>query len=120
MQIGGKDHFDVSRESFQLETRADSMVCRYVAYRQVRAAQSLYLLSDSLKLSLLLSQSQMSDARNSEAETLLRDTDAYKRECSELLAGYWLPGAQSGAEDAAPAVATPAAAHEPMDDGEAA
>ncbi|WFD37618.1 uncharacterized protein MJAP1_000565 [Malassezia japonica] len=110
-RIGGKDHFDVSRESFQLETRADSMV---------RAAQSLYLLSDSLKLSLLLSQSQMSDARNSEAETLLRDTDAYKRECSELLAGYWLPGAQSGAEDAAPAVATPAAAHEPMDDGEAA
>lgn len=120
MQIGGKDHFDVSRESFQLETRADSMVCRYIVYTQVRAAQSLYLLSDSLKLSLLLSQSQMSDARNSEAETLLRDTDAYKRECSELLAAHWLPGARSGAADAPPADATPAAAHAPMDDGEAA
>lgn len=62
----------------------------------VRAAQSLYLLSDSLKLSLLLSQSQMSDARDTEAEQLVQATEAYKRECSELLARHWLPGAVAG------------------------
>ena len=60
------------RESFLLETRADSMV---------RAAQSLYLLSDSLKLSLLLSQQ------------LIDKTDSHMRRCGELLAQRWLPGA---------------------------
>ncbi|KAI3626139.1 hypothetical protein CBS9595_001500 [Malassezia furfur] len=82
-RIGGKDHYDVSREAFQLETRADSMV---------RAIQSLYLLSNSLKLSLLLSQSQMSDAHNSEAEQLIQEAEAHQRECSQLLAENWLPG----------------------------
>ncbi|WFD02712.1 hypothetical protein MOBT1_001396 [Malassezia obtusa] len=91
-RIGGKDHYDTSREAFQLETRADSMV---------RVAQSLYLLSNSLKLSLLLSQSQMSDVRNSEADQLLRDTETYKRECSQLLTKHWLSGSALH-EDPAP------------------
>lgn len=72
------------RESFLLETRADSMV---------RAAQSLYLLSDSLKLSLLLSQSQMSESRDQEAQQLIDKTDSHMRRCGELLAQRWLPGA---------------------------
>lgn len=58
----------------------------------VRAIQSLYLLSNSLKLSLLLSQSQMSDAHNSEAEQLIQEAEAHQRECSQLLAENWLPG----------------------------
>ncbi|AYO41398.1 Surfeit locus protein 5 subunit 22 of Mediator complex [Malassezia restricta CBS 7877] len=88
-RIGEKDHFDVSRDSFILETRADSMV---------RAAQSLYLLSDSLKLSLLLSQSQMSEARDQETKYLLDQTKAHMHSCSELLSQHWLSGAisQSG------------------------
>lgn len=67
----------------------------------VRVAQSLYLLSNSLKLSLLLSQSQMSDVRNSEADQLLRDTETYKRECSQLLTKHWLSGSALH-EDPAP------------------
>ena len=58
----------------------------------VRAIQSLYLLSNSLKLSLLLSQSQMSDAHNSEAEQLIQEAEAHQRGCSQLLAEHWLPG----------------------------
>lgn len=65
------------------------------AYHQVRAAQSLYLLSDSLKLSLLLSQSQMSEAHDQEAEYLLDQTKAHMHTCSELLSQRWLPGAVS-------------------------
>ncbi|PKI84877.1 hypothetical protein MVES1_001371 [Malassezia vespertilionis] len=83
-RIGEKNQFDVGREAFQLESRADSMV---------RAAQSLYLLSDALKLSLLLSQSQLSDARKQEAEQLLAQTSAYQGECSRMLAEHWFPGA---------------------------
>lgn len=64
-------------------------------YIQVRAAQSLYLLSDSLKLSLLLSQSQMSEARDQEAEYLLDQTKAHMHTCSELLSQRWLSGAVS-------------------------
>ena len=65
---------------------------------QVRAAQSLYLLSDSLKLSLLLSQSQMSEARDQETKYLLDQTKAHMHSCSELLSQHWLSGAisQSG------------------------
>ena len=64
-------------------------------YHQVRAAQSLYLLSDSLKLSLLLSQSQMSEARDQEAKYLLNQTKAHMHACSELLSQHWLSGAMS-------------------------
>ena len=62
---------------------------------QDRAAQSLYLLSDSLKLSLLLSQSQMSEARDQEAKYLLDQTKAHMHSCSELLSQHWLSGAIS-------------------------
>ena len=68
----------------------------------VRAAESLYLLSDSLKLSLLLSQSQASEARDSEAQHLLAETERHKKACSELLAQHWLAGAhtkKTSAED---------------------
>ncbi|SHO78433.1 Uncharacterized protein MSYG_2778 [Malassezia sympodialis ATCC 42132] len=84
-RIGDKDHFDVQREKFLLETRADSMV---------QAAQSLYLLSDSLKLSLLLSQSSMSEARDHEAQELLEQTNRHIHKCGQLLAEH-LAGAQA-------------------------
>ncbi|WFD42451.1 hypothetical protein MPSI1_001096 [Malassezia psittaci] len=81
IKIGAKDHYDVSREAFQLETRADSMV---------RSVQSLYLLSNALKLSLLLSQSHMSQARNHEVDQLEKQTQQYQQECAELLKEHWL------------------------------
>lgn len=59
----------------------------------VRAAESLYLLSDSLKLSLLLSQSQASEIRDNEAQQLVAETEQHKKVCSELLAKHWLAGA---------------------------
>lgn len=80
-KIGAKDHYDVNREAFQLETRADSMV---------RAVQSLYLLSNALKLSLLLSQSPMSEARNYEVDQLEKQTQQYQQECAKLLKEHWL------------------------------
>ncbi|WFC98369.1 hypothetical protein MYAM1_001096 [Malassezia yamatoensis] len=80
-RIGAKDHYDVNREAFQLETRADSMV---------RAVQSLYLLSNALKLSLLLSQSPMSEARNYEVDQLEKQTQQYQQECAKLLKEHWL------------------------------
>jgi len=67
----------------------------------VRAVQSLYLLSDALKLSLLLSQSQMSEARDSEAQQLIEQTEAHKHECSQLLAAHWLQGAAAAPRDPA-------------------
>lgn len=76
----------MDRDAFQIETRADSMV---------RAAQSLYLLSDSLKLSLLLSQSQASEAHDDSVQQLIRDTERHKRECSDILAKQWLAGASN-------------------------
>lgn len=80
----------MNRESFVMETRADSMV---------RATQSLYLLSDALKLSLLLSQSQMSEVRDQEANDLLAQTEKHKQECSRLLAERWLTGAALAEKD---------------------
>ncbi|WFD31436.1 hypothetical protein MSPP1_002471 [Malassezia sp. CBS 17886] len=89
-RIGNKDHFDVNREAFQLETRADTIV---------RAAQSLCLLSDSLKLSMLLSQSQAPDLHASDAEALVASAAEDKRRCSEFLARHWLEGATTGQSD---------------------
>ena len=88
--IADKDHFVADHDAFQAEGCADSMV---------RAAQSLYLLSDSLKLSLLLSQSQASEARDNEARQLIAETERHKHATSELLAQHWLAGAHSAPAD---------------------
>lgn len=67
----------------------------------------MYLLSDSLKLSLLLSQSQMSEARNHDAQQLLVETEKHKATCSRLLAERWLSGAGLGAGTSAPGAGAP-------------
>jgi len=92
------------RQSTQIDDghfeRIDALLSHFPgsAYLLTCRAQSLYLLSDSLKLSLLLSQSQMSEARDQEAKYLLDQTKAHMHSCSELLSQHWLSGAisQSG------------------------
>ncbi|GAC71534.1 hypothetical protein PANT_3c00073 [Moesziomyces antarcticus T-34] len=75
--IADKDKFRVAQEAFQTEARADIMV---------RSVQTLSLLSESLKLSLLLSKAP--DATLSdEAVELMHSTEREKLKCAVLLAG---------------------------------
>ncbi|PWN46569.1 hypothetical protein IE53DRAFT_391257 [Violaceomyces palustris] len=70
-----KDKFRVAQEAFQAEARAEIMV---------RAAQSLSLLSEELKLSLLLSKTP-SASLDDEAIELMRSTEMEKLRCARLL-----------------------------------
>lgn len=74
--MGDKDKYRVTQESFQTEARADIMV---------RSAQTLSLLSESLKLSLLLSKSP-DPGLNDEAVELMESTEREKAKCARLLA----------------------------------
>lgn len=73
--IGDKDKFRIGQETFQAEARADSMV---------RSAQSLSLISESLKLSLLLSKSP-DPALNDEAIELIKSTELAKLKSARSL-----------------------------------
>ncbi|SPO23929.1 uncharacterized protein UTRI_03537_B [Ustilago trichophora] len=73
--IADKDKFRVAQEAFQTEARADIMV---------RSAQTLSLLSEALKLSLLLSKTP-DPALNDEALQLIESTEAEKLRCAMLL-----------------------------------
>ncbi|PWY98993.1 hypothetical protein BCV70DRAFT_191861 [Testicularia cyperi] len=73
--IADKDKFRVAQEAFQAEARADIMV---------RSAQSLSLLSDSLKLSLLMSKSP-DPSLDQEALELIKSTEMEKIKCAQLL-----------------------------------
>lgn len=73
--IADKDKFRVAQEAFQAEARADTMV---------RSVQSLSLLSESLKLSLLLSKSP-DPALDDEALDLIKSTELEKLKCAHLL-----------------------------------
>lgn len=73
--IADKDKFRIAQEAFQAEARADTMV---------RSVQSLSLLSESLKLSLLLSKSP-DPALDDEALDLIKSTELEKVKCAHLL-----------------------------------
>lgn len=73
--IADKDKFRIAQEAFQAEARADTMV---------RSVQSLSLLSESLKLSLLLSKST-DPALDDEALDLIKSTELEKIKCAHLL-----------------------------------
>ncbi|EST09156.2 Mediator complex, subunit Med22 [Kalmanozyma brasiliensis GHG001] len=73
--IADKDKYRVAQEAFQTEARADIMV---------RSTQTLSLLSEALKLSLLLSKS-LDPALNDEAVELIKSTEAEKLRCALLL-----------------------------------
>lgn len=101
VQIADKDKYRVAQEAFQSEARADIMVRLYlpsylvysfltlsVVYfdplAQVRSTQTLSLLSEALKLSLLLSKTA-DPALNTEAMHLIESTEAEKLQCAHLL-----------------------------------
>ncbi|SPO39298.1 uncharacterized protein PSFLO_04778 [Pseudozyma flocculosa] len=73
--IGDKDKVQIEQEAFQADARADAMV---------RSAQNLSLLSESLKLSLLLSKAP-DPALNDEAIELMKSTELEKVKCAQLL-----------------------------------
>ncbi|GAC92817.1 hypothetical protein PHSY_000373 [Pseudozyma hubeiensis SY62] len=73
--IADKDKYRVAQEAFQTEARADIMI---------RSAQTLTLLSESLKLSLLLSKTP-DPALNDEAIQLIKSTEAEKLRCAVLI-----------------------------------
>ncbi|KIS67182.1 uncharacterized protein UMAG_12297 [Mycosarcoma maydis] len=73
--IADKDKYRVAQEAFQSEARADIMV---------RSTQTLGLLSEALKLSLLLSKTA-DPALNTEAMHLIESTEAEKLQCAHLL-----------------------------------
>ncbi|CDU25030.1 uncharacterized protein SPSC_04864 [Sporisorium scitamineum] len=73
--IADKDKYRIAQEAFQTEARADIMV---------RSTQTLSLLSEALKLSLLLSKSP-DPALNDEAVELIKSTEADKLRCALLL-----------------------------------
>ena len=79
-QIRDKDKFRIAQENFELEGRADVMV---------RAAQSLTLLSHSLKLSLLFSQEPIDGPNgqtlDEEAISLIQSTSKSKEKCTRLI-----------------------------------
>ncbi|UZJ55431.1 hypothetical protein CBS101457_004751 [Exobasidium rhododendri] len=81
-RIRDKDKYRIAQENLELEARSDVMV---------RAAQSLTLLSHSLKLSLLLSQEpidcpdQGDLSLDEEALHLMKSTAAEKERCACLL-----------------------------------
>ncbi|CBQ69468.1 conserved hypothetical protein [Sporisorium reilianum SRZ2] len=84
--IADKDKYRVAQEAFQTEARADIMV---------RSTQTLSLLSEALKLSLLLSKSP-DPALNDEAVELIENTQVEKLRCALLLAEIMgLDGAQA-------------------------
>lgn len=73
--IADKDKYRIAQESFQAEARADTMV---------RSVQYLSLLSESLKLSFLLSKSP-DPSLNDEALDLIHSTELEKVKCAHLL-----------------------------------
>ncbi|KZT39090.1 hypothetical protein SISSUDRAFT_1061381 [Sistotremastrum suecicum HHB10207 ss-3] len=75
--IGNKDKFKIAQESFQAQTRAESMV---------RAAHSLLSITHSLKLLFLLSDdAQIIQKRDKELKSTREESRQYKQKVVELL-----------------------------------
>ncbi|KAF5372773.1 hypothetical protein D9615_010123 [Tricholomella constricta] len=75
--IGDKDKFRIAQESFQAQSRAESMV---------RAANSLLSITHSMKLLLLLSdEAQLAHRRDAELKVVQEERDEARQKVSELL-----------------------------------
>ncbi|KAH7919715.1 hypothetical protein BV22DRAFT_1040620 [Leucogyrophana mollusca] len=75
--IGDKDKFRIAQESFQVQSRAESMV---------RAANSLLSITHSLKLLLLLSdEAQIAHRRDAELKHVHHEKEDAKRKVAALL-----------------------------------
>ncbi|KAG6857390.1 hypothetical protein H0H87_004752 [Tephrocybe sp. NHM501043] len=75
--IGDKDKFRIAQESFQAQSRAESMV---------RAANSLLSITHSMKLLLLLSdEAQLAHRRDAELKVVQEEKDEARQKVSELL-----------------------------------
>ncbi|KAJ7132255.1 hypothetical protein C8R44DRAFT_664581 [Mycena epipterygia] len=75
--IGDKDKFRIAQESFQAQSRAESMV---------RAANSLLSITHSMKLLLLLSdEAQIAHRRDTELKTVQEEKDAARVQVAALL-----------------------------------
>ncbi|KAJ7886034.1 hypothetical protein B0H13DRAFT_2343052 [Mycena leptocephala] len=75
--IGDKDKFRIAQESFQAQTRAESMV---------RAANSLLSITHSMKLLLLLSdEAQIAHRRDTELKTVQEEKEDARTQVAALL-----------------------------------
>jgi len=75
--IGDKDKFRIAQESFQAQSRAESMV---------RAANSLLSITHSLKLLLLLSdEAQIAHRRDAELKHVQQEKSEARQKVAELL-----------------------------------
>jgi len=75
--IGDKDKFRIAQESFQAQSRAESMV---------RAANSLMSIIHSMKLLLLLSdEAQLAHRRDVELKIVQEESSEAKKKVAELL-----------------------------------
>ncbi|KAF8196890.1 hypothetical protein K438DRAFT_1825736 [Mycena galopus ATCC 62051] len=75
--IGDKDKFRIAQESFQAQTRAESMV---------RAANSLLSITHSMKLLLLLSdEAQIAHRRDAELKTVQEEKEDARAQVAALL-----------------------------------
>ncbi|PPQ71193.1 hypothetical protein CVT24_010011 [Panaeolus cyanescens] len=75
--IGDKDKFRVAQESFQAESRAESMI---------RAANSLLSITHSMKLLLLLSdEAQIAHRRDAELKAVQEEREDIKKKVAVLL-----------------------------------
>ncbi|KAG5647328.1 hypothetical protein DXG03_000396 [Asterophora parasitica] len=75
--IGDKDKFRIAQESFQAQSRAESMV---------RAANSLLSITHSMKLLLLLSdEAQLAHRRDAELKDVQQERDEARQKVSVLL-----------------------------------
>ncbi|KAJ6605801.1 hypothetical protein B0H10DRAFT_2004284 [Mycena sp. CBHHK59/15] len=77
--IGHKDKFRIAQESFQAQSRAESMV---------RAANSLLSITHSMKLLLLLSdEAQIAHRRDTELKNVQEERDEARAQVAALLDG---------------------------------
>ncbi|KAH7884634.1 surfeit locus protein 5 subunit 22 of mediator complex-domain-containing protein [Phlebopus sp. FC_14] len=86
--IGDKDKFRIAQESFQAESRAESMV---------RAANSLLSITHSLKLLLLLSdEAQIAHRRDAELKQVQREKSEAQQKVAALLNELFHGSAREG------------------------
>jgi mediator of RNA polymerase II transcription subunit 22 len=93
-QVGDKDTFSIAQESFQAQSRAESMVdsiidgtyiIAEVSQSQVRAADSLLSITHSIKLLLLLSdEAQIASRRDAELKVVTQEKNGAKERATHL------------------------------------
>ncbi|KAG6828621.1 hypothetical protein H0H92_007266 [Tricholoma furcatifolium] len=85
--IGDKDKFRIAQESFQAQSRAESMI---------RAANSLLSITHSMKLLLLLSdEAQLAHRRDAELKVVQEEKTQARQQVAELLDELLHPNSSS-------------------------